>query len=152
MTFGQKTSKLNRRPVYCSRLYGTYSPNKFMYAHSQVCLYKKVLYKRDKIVGKVSLWSSTFNFTLKKWYYVPFDKSTHSDLNDQNLFHSTIDVPQGCQGCQISGQPNWSPLWWVGALRFSQNWRKVWKTVKIYQKLSKKPCFLKVFQISFNLG
>ena len=69
------------------------SANKFMYAHSQVCLYKKVLYKRDKIIGKVSLWSSTF--TLKKYYYVPFDKLTHSDLNDQNLFHSTIDVPPG---------------------------------------------------------
>ena len=33
----------------------TYNPNKFMYAQSQVCLYKKVLYKRDKIIGKESL-------------------------------------------------------------------------------------------------
>ena len=30
--------------------------------------------------------------------------------------------------------------------------KKLWRTVKIEQKLSKKPCFLKVFQILFNLG
>ena len=30
--------------------------------------------------------------------------------------------------------------------------KKLWKTVKIEQKLSKKHCFLKVFWIVFNLG
>ena len=46
-------------------------------------------------------------------------------------------------------------------LIFSQNGRncenpsklkKLWKPIKIEQKLSKKPCFLKVFQILFNFG
>ena len=30
--------------------------------------------------------------------------------------------------------------------------KKLWKTVKIEQKFSKKPCFLKLFRMLFNLG
>ena len=30
---------------------------------------------------------------------------------------------RGAMGVKKSKPPNWSPLWWVGALRFSQNWR-----------------------------
>ena len=33
----------------------------------------------------------------------------HSDLNDPNLFHSTIDAPPGVPG--VSKNPNLSPLW-----------------------------------------
>ena len=55
--------------------------------------------------------------------------------------------PQGCQGCQKSRRPNWSPLWWVGALRFSQNWRNCEKPSKLNKNCQRNP----FFQILFNL-
>ena len=54
-------------------------------------------------------------------------------------------------GVKISEWPNWSPLsrelWIVGVLRFNQNWRNYEKSSKLKKKLSKKPCFLKIFWI-----
>ena len=85
-----------------------------MYAHSQVCLYKKVLYKRDKIVGEVSLWSSIF--TLKKWYYVPFDKSTYVSF----YWAMTIDNVFAVVGAQYVKTPVYSyQPHWYGTLAFN---------------------------------
>ena len=47
------------------------------------------------------------------------------------------------------GRPNWNPLWWVGSLRFSQNWRNCVKLSKLKKNVKKKPCFLKVSWIWF---
>ena len=62
----------------------------------------------------------------------------HSDLNDQNLFHSTIDAPPRVP--RVSKNPDYQIE--VHSGEFSQTWKR----------LSKKLCFLKVLQILFNLG
>ena len=61
-------------------------------------------------------------------------------------------APRGARGVKKSGQPNWSPCWWVGGLRFSQNWRNCEKPSKLNKNCQKKTCFLKVYPILFKLG
>ena len=52
----------------------------------------------------------------------------------------------GCQGCQKSGRPNWSLLWSVGALRFSQNWRNCEKLSKLNKNFQRNPVFWRFFE------
>ena len=66
-------------------------------------------------------------------------RALHSDLNDQNLFQSTIDDQT---------EVHFGEYEWYDSAKNEE-------TVKNHQneqKLSKKPCFLKVFRILFNLG
>ena len=68
---------------------------------------------------------------------------SHSDLDDQNLFHSTIDAPPGVSK-NLDDQTevvSWST-------KIQEKLKKLRKTVKIEQKLSKNT----VFQILFNMG
>ena len=69
-------------------------------------------------------------------------------------FTQLLNCPPGCQGVIKSKRSNWSQLWWVGAIKFSQKLKKQWKTLEIEQKLLKKPCSLKVFlnTIQFRLN
>ena len=60
--------------------------------------------------------------------------------------------PQGCQGCQNIRTTKLKSTLVSWSAKIQPKLKKLWKTVKIEQKLSKKPCFLKVFPISFNLG
>jgi hypothetical protein len=55
-------------------------------------------------------------------------------------------APRGARGIKISGQPNWSPLWWVGALRFSQNWRNSKKPSKLNKNCQRNPVSWRFFQ------
>ena len=61
-------------------------------------------------------------------------------------------APRGDRGVKKSGLPNWSPLWWVGVPRFSQNWRNCEKPSKLNKNCQRNLFFLEVFWILFNLG
>ena len=50
-------------------------------------------------------------------------------------------APRGARGVKKSKRPNWSPLWWVGALRFSQNWRNCEKPSKLNKNCQRNPVF-----------
>ena len=67
-------------------------------------------------------------------------------------FTPLLTCPQGCQGCQIIQTTKLKSTLVSWSAKIQPKLKKLWKTVKIEQKLSKKPCFLKVFPISFNLG
>ena len=60
--------------------------------------------------------------------------------------------PQGCQGCQKIWTTKLKSTLVSWNAKIQPKLKKLWKTIKIEQKLSKKPCFLKVFRILFNLG
>ena len=59
---------------------------------------------------------------------------------------------QRCQGCQKIRTTKLKSTLVSWSAKIQPKLKKLWKTVKIEQKLSKKPCFLKVFWILFNLG
>ena len=67
-------------------------------------------------------------------------------------FTPLLTRPQGCQGCQKIWTTKLKSTLVSWSAKIQPKLKKLWKTVKIEQKLSKKPCFLKVFQILFNLG
>ena len=45
-----------------------------------------------------------------------------------------------------SGWPNWNPFWWVGALKFSQNWRHCEKPSELNKVVKKNPVFWRFFE------
>ena len=53
---------------------------------------------------------------------------------------------RGARGAKKSGQPNWSPLWWVGALKFSQTWRKCEILSKLNKNCQRNPVFQRFFK------
>ena len=55
-------------------------------------------------------------------------------------------APRGARGVKKSGQPKWSPLWWAGALRFSQNWRNCEKQSKLNKNCQRNPVFWRFFK------
>ena len=64
-------------------------------------------------------------------------------------------APRGARGVKKSGRPNWSPLWWVWALRFSQNWRNceiLSKLNKIVKETLFSKGFLNFVQFGLNLS
>ena len=68
------------------------------------------------------------------------------------FFNPLLTHPQGCQWCpKIRTMKLKSTLVSLSA-KIQPKLKKLWKTVKIEQILSKKPCFLKVFWILVNLG
>ena len=81
-----------------------------------------------KILGITLQHSKDFDLN-SIWINSSFRKDAkenpHSDLNDQNLFHSTIDIwnaPRGARG--VKNLDDQTEIHYgVGALWFSQNWR-----------------------------
>ena len=67
------------------------------------------------------------------------------------LFTPLLTCPQGCQGCQKIWTTKLKSTLLSWSSKIQPKFKKLWKTIKIEQKLSNKPCFLKVLQISFNL-
>jgi hypothetical protein len=67
-------------------------------------------------------------------------------------FTPLLTRPQGCQGCQKIRTTKLKSTLVSWSAKIQPKLKKLWKTIKIEQKLSKKPYFLKVFQILFNLG
>ena len=67
-------------------------------------------------------------------------------------FTPLLTRPQGCQGCQKIRTTKLKSTLLSWSAKIQPKLKKLWNTVKIEQKLSKKPCFLKVFWILFNLG
>ena len=55
-------------------------------------------------------------------------------------------TPRGARGVKKSGWPNWIPLWWVGAIRFSQNWRNCEKPSKLNKNCQRNPVFKSFFE------
>ena len=55
-------------------------------------------------------------------------------------------TPRGARDVKKSRPPNWSPLWWVGALRFSQNWRNCEKPSKLNKNWQRIPVFWRFFE------
>ena len=70
----------------------------------------------------------------------------------QICFTLLLTRPQGCQGCQKIRTTKLKSTLVSWSAKIQPNLKKVWNTVKIEQKLSKKPCFPKVFQMLFHLG
>ena len=67
-------------------------------------------------------------------------------------FTPLLTRPQGCHGCQNIQMTKLKSTLLSWTAKIQPKMKKLWKTIKIEQKLSKKPCFLKVFWILFNLG
>ena len=67
-------------------------------------------------------------------------------------FTSLLTRPQECQGCQKIQTTKLKSTLVSWSTKIQPKLNRLWKTVKIEQKLSKKLSFLKVFQILFNLG
>ena len=67
-------------------------------------------------------------------------------------FTPLLTRPQGCQGCQKIRMTKLKSTLVSWSAKIQPKLKKLWKTVKIEEKLSKKSCFLKVFQILFNFG
>ena len=67
-------------------------------------------------------------------------------------FTPLLTRPQGGQGCQKLWPTKLKSTLVSWSAKIQPNLKKLWKTIKIEQKFSKKPCFLKVFRILFNLG
>ena len=55
-------------------------------------------------------------------------------------------APRGARGVKKSRRSNWSPLWWVGALRFSPNWRNCEIPSKLNKKCQRNPVFWRYFK------
>ena len=93
-------------------------------------------------------------FFYRLWPHLIEPQYWHSDLNDQNLFRSTIDALIGVPGVSKNQddqtEVHTALVSW--SAKIQSKLTKLWKTVKIEQKLSKNPCFLKVFWILFNLS
>ena len=56
----------------------------------------------------------------------------HSDLSDQNLFHSTIDAPPGVSK---DAEDQLKSTLVSSSTKIQPKLKKLWKTVKIEQKL-----------------
>ena len=67
----------------------------------------------------------------------------------KKCFTPLLTCCQGCQKIQTTKLKSTLVSW---RAKIQPKLKKLWKTVKIEEKLSKKPCFLKVFRILFNLG
>ena len=67
-------------------------------------------------------------------------------------FTPLLTPPQGCQGCQKIQTTKLKSTLVSWSTKIQPKLKKLWKTIKIEQELAKKPCFLKDFLISFNLG
>ena len=67
-------------------------------------------------------------------------------------FTSLLTRPQGCQGCQKIRTTKLKSTLVSWSTKIQSKLKKLWKTIKIEQKLLKKYCFLKVFWFFFNLG
>ena len=65
-------------------------------------------------------------------------------------FTPLLTCPQGCQGCQKIRMTKLKSTLVSWSAKIQPKLKKLWKTIA--QKLSEKPCFLKVFQILFNLS
>ena len=55
-------------------------------------------------------------------------------------------APRGAVGVEKFGRLNWSPLWWVRALRFSQNWRNCEELSKLNKNCQRIPVFWRFFE------
>jgi hypothetical protein len=66
-------------------------------------------------------------------------------------FTLLLTCPQGCQGCQKIRTTKLKSILVSWNAKIQPKLKKLWKTVKFEQKLSMKPCFLKVFGILLNL-
>ena len=73
--------------------------------------------------------------TLSQWSKWPIFVSLH-------YWHA----PRSARGVQKSGRPNWSLLWSVRALRFSQNWRNCEKPSKLNKNFQRNPVFWRFFK------
>ena len=67
-------------------------------------------------------------------------------------FTQLLTRHQRCQGCQKIWTTKLKSTLVSWSAKIQPKLKKLWKTIKIEQKFSKKPCFLKDFQILFNLG
>ena len=74
--------------------------------------------------GKVKkVQSNKIGITIYSWT-VCFKHEILGPLKETNFFFTPLMMrPRGARVVKKSGRPNWSPIWWVGAIRFSQNWR-----------------------------
>ena len=67
-------------------------------------------------------------------------------------FTPLLTCPQGCQGCQKIQTTKLKSTLVSWSTKIQPKLKKLWKIVKIEQKLSKKLCFLKFFQFFFQFG
>ena len=59
-------------------------------------------------------------------------------VNDQNSFHSTIDAPRGCHGCQKIRMTKRKSTLMSWSAKIQPKLKKLLKIVKIEQKLSRR--------------
>ena len=117
----------------------------------------------------VSLWKSSHS-GYKKWYchfytcqinkgdiWLQFENNEKNppggaviQKNQKQILKSWYlhywRAPRGARGVKISERPNWSPFWWVGALRFSQNWRNCEKPSELNNNYQRNPVFWRFFK------
>ena len=84
--------------------------------------------------------TSLQSYLYSQWSKCPKFVSLH--------YSALLTYPQGCQKIWTNKLMSTLVSW---STKIQPKLKKLWKTIKIEQKLSKKPCFLKVFQISSNL-